>query len=177
MNTDGTGFNICKECQKPNHFEIVLLQTTRKENNWKTEEKLERAVVILETERIKGSNPWCLWWWWSWWWYKLTFNLLTPNDPYMGRTAPLTSKPCILHIYSTNIGTEYFKHALYSPVFSNQNSVCFIMLTCLVPVLLTFYIQGVLKLKKNNSGAKRLKRRVKSHLSSAGIISSPYFPR
>ena len=44
-------------------------------------------------------------------------NRLTPNDPYMGRTAPLTSKPCILYIYSTNIGTEYFKHALYSPFF------------------------------------------------------------
>ena len=39
-------------------------------------------------------------------------NRLTPNDPYMGRTAPLTSKRCILYIYSTNIGTEYFKHAL-----------------------------------------------------------------
>ena len=44
-------------------------------------------------------------------------NRLTPNDPYMGRTAPLTSKHCILYIYSTNIGTEYFKHALYSPFF------------------------------------------------------------
>ena len=42
---------------------------------------------------------------------------LTPDDPYMGRTAPLTSKRCILYIYSTNIGTEYFKHALYSPFF------------------------------------------------------------
>ena len=42
-------------------------------------------------------------------------NRLTPNDPYMGRAAPLTSKRCILYIYSTNIGTEYFKHALYSP--------------------------------------------------------------
>ena len=73
---------------------------------------------------------------------------LTPNDPYMGRTAPLTSKRCILYINSTNISTEYFKHALYSPFFPLQNAVCFIMLTCLVPVLFTFYIQDVLKLKK-----------------------------
>ena len=75
-------------------------------------------------------------------------NRLTPNDPYMGRTAPLTSKRCILYIYSTNEGTEYFKHALHSPFFPLQNAVCFIMLTCLVPVLFTFYIEGVLKLKK-----------------------------
>jgi len=40
--------------------------------------------------------------------------------------------------------------------FSLRNAVCFIMLTCLIPVLLTFYIQDVLKLKKNNSGVKRL---------------------
>jgi len=35
-------------------------------------------------------------------------NPLTPNDHYSGRTAPLTSKRCILYIYSTNIGTEVF---------------------------------------------------------------------
>jgi hypothetical protein len=75
-------------------------------------------------------------------------SLLPPNDPYRARTAPLTSKRYVLYIYSTNIGTEHFKHGIYSPFFYLQNSVCFIILTCLVPVLFTFYIQGVLKLKK-----------------------------
>ena len=79
--------------------------------------------------------------------YKV-LNPLTPNDPYRGRTAPLTSKRCILYIYSTNIGTGYFKHGIYSPLFSLQNAVFFIILTYLVPVLFTFYIQGVLKLQK-----------------------------
>ena len=68
-------------------------------------------------------------------------NLLTRNDHYRGRTAPLNSKLFTLYIYSTNIGTEYFKHGIYSPFFSLQNAVRFIILTCLVPVLFTFYIQ------------------------------------
>ena len=58
---------------------------------------------------------------------------------------------CIIHIlyvYSTNIGTEYFKHGIYSPCFFLQNAVCFIILTYLVPVLFTSYMQCVLKLKK-----------------------------
>jgi len=38
-------------------------------------------------------------------------NYLTPNGHYMGRTAQLTSRRCILYIYSTNTRTEYFKHA------------------------------------------------------------------
>ena len=69
------------------------------------------------------------------------FIPLTSNDPYSGHTAPLTSKRCILYIYSTNTGTEYFKHSIYCLFFPLQNSVCFINLTYLVPVLFTFYIQ------------------------------------
>jgi len=40
-------------------------------------------------------------------------NLLKPNDiyKYICRTAALTSRSYILNIYSTNIHTEYFKHA------------------------------------------------------------------
>jgi len=44
-------------------------------------------------------------------------NPLTPNDHYSDRTAPLTSKRYILYIYSTNLGTEYFKHGIYSWFF------------------------------------------------------------
>ena len=77
--------------------------------------------------------------------YNIFVNPLKPNDPYSGRTAPLTSKHFILHIYSTNIGTEYFKHDINSPFFPLQSVVCCIILTYLVPVLFTFYIQGVLK--------------------------------
>ena len=69
------------------------------------------------------------------------FNPVKPNDPYIGHTAPLTSKLSILYIFSTNIGTVYFKRGIYSPFFFLQNAVCFTILTYLVPVLITFYIQ------------------------------------
>jgi len=68
-------------------------------------------------------------------------NPLTPNDPYMGRTAPLTSKRCILYIYSTNIGTEYFKHGIHSPFFSLQNAVSFIILTFCSRIIHILYKQ------------------------------------
>ena len=45
---------------------------------------------------------------------------------------------------------------VYTLRFFLQNAVCFIILTYLVPVLFIYYIQNVLKLKKNNSDAKRL---------------------
>ena len=50
--------------------------------------------------------------------------------------------------YSINIRTEYFKHAAHTPFFSLQNAFYIIMLPVSVPVLVTFCIQNVLKLKK-----------------------------
>ena len=48
---------------------------------------------------------------------RTAINPLAPNDVYISRTAQLTSRRCILNIYSRNILTEYFKHAVRSPVF------------------------------------------------------------
>ena len=59
----------------------------------------------------------------------IQFNPLAPNDLYISRTAQLTSRRCILNIYSTNILTEYFKHAAHSPFYSLQDAVYFIMLS------------------------------------------------
>ena len=55
-------FTLAKNTTKPNPLEIIPLQTTRKENSWKTVEALARAAATVETERIIGSNHWCLWW-------------------------------------------------------------------------------------------------------------------
>jgi len=77
-----------------------------------------------------------------------SINPLMPKDFYSGRIPKLTSKRCILYIYSTNLGTEYFKHDIFSLFFSLQNAVCFIILTYLVTILFTLYIQSVLKFKK-----------------------------
>jgi len=80
----------------------------------------------------------------------LVINPLTPKDHYSVRTAPLTSKRCILYIYSTNTGTEYFKHGIDCPPFFFSSSKCSlfhnsnIFGSCFIHILYT----GVLKLKK-----------------------------
>ena len=71
----------------------------------------------------------------------MLFSLLTPNDPYMGRTTPLTSKRCILYIYPTNIVTEYFKHALCCPFFFSSKCSLFhnakLFGSCIIHILYT----------------------------------------
>ena len=85
---------------------------------------------------------------------------MTPNDHYSGRTASLTSKRCILYIYSTNIGTEYFKNGIYTPFFSSKCSFFHnsnLFGSCIIHILYT----GCAKIKKNNnSGAERLNENV-----------------
>jgi hypothetical protein len=52
-------FTPVKYATKPNPFKIISLKPTRKENNWETEETMERATVSLETKRAKWPNPGC----------------------------------------------------------------------------------------------------------------------
>jgi len=70
-----------------------------------------------------------------------SLNPLTPNDHYSGRTAPLTSKRCILYIYSTNTGAEYFKHGVYSPIFVSSKCSLFhnsnLFGSCFIHILYT----------------------------------------
>jgi len=71
----------------------------------------------------------------------MSLGPLTPNDPYSGRTAPLTSKRRFLYIYSTNIGTEYFKCGIYSPFFFSSKCNLFhnsnVFGSCIIHILCT----------------------------------------
>jgi len=75
--------------------------------------------------------------------FPVAVNPLTPNEHYSGRTAPLTSKRCILYIYSTNTGTEYFKHGVYSPFFPSSKCSLFhnsdVFGSCFTHILYTGY--------------------------------------
>ena len=82
---------------------------------------------------------------------KACINPLTPNGPFMGSTAPLTSRGCILYIYWTNIRTDYLKHAAQSQFFFLsskcslfRNATFFV--SCIVHILNT----GCAKIKKTS---------------------------
>jgi len=64
---------------------------------------------------------------------------LTPNDPYMGRTAPLTSTDAAFYIFIQQIYVLNILNMLRTlRFFSVQNVVYFIMLPFLFSVLFTF---------------------------------------
>ena len=84
------------------------------------------------------------------------FHPLKPNDPYSGRTAPLTSESCILYIQSRNTGTEYFKHGIYSPFFFSSKCSLFHNYNVFGSFIIHILYTVCAKIKKNNSGAKRL---------------------
>ena len=81
-------------------------------------------------------------------------------DDYSGHIAPLTSKRCILYIYSTNIGTEYFKHGIYSPFFSSSKCSLFhksnVFGSCVIHILYT----GCAKIKKKQFRRQKVKLKV-----------------
>ena len=71
MNTDGTGFYPCKECHQIESLWHHITTDHKEGEQLEDRRNVGGAVITLEMERIKGSNPWCLWWWWWWWWTML----------------------------------------------------------------------------------------------------------
>jgi len=90
---------------------------------------------------------------------RVKWNPLTPNDPYRGRTAPLTPKVAF-YIFIQQIQVLNILNMVYTlrffpskcSLFHNSNVFGF----CIFHILYT----GCAKIKKNNSGAKRLSRAI-----------------
>jgi len=62
------------------------------------------------------------------------------------RTANLQS--CNLYIYSTNIGTEYFKHGVHSPFFSSSKYSLFHNSNLFGSYIIHILYTGCAKIKK-----------------------------
>jgi hypothetical protein len=83
--------------------------------------------------------------------------------------TPLPSEHPILYIFSTNILTEFFKHAAHSPFFSPQNAVYFIML----PFWFLYYSHFKYRVCYNLNAKFRCQK-VK-HFNSIGYLTYRYF--
>ena len=120
-------------CETSNWYSSV------KPKSWYTKTPSGLAGIWIRYSAVRGSRQTVR---------TKILNPLTPNDPYSGRTATLTLKRCILYIYSTDIGTEYFKRGIYSSFFFSSKCSLFhnsnVFGSCFIHVLYT----GVLKLKK-----------------------------
>ena len=85
----------------------------------------------------------------------VNINLLTPNVNYSGRTAPLTSKVAF-DIFIQQIQVLNILNMVYTLRFFSSKCILFhnsnVFGSCIIHILYT----GCAKIKKNNSGAKRL---------------------
>jgi hypothetical protein len=71
---------------------LVLLKALCQIHSFSEQSASRQVQGLFRSELSRVSSPF--------------LNPLAPSDPYMGRTAQLTSRRCILNTYSTNIRTD-----------------------------------------------------------------------
>ena len=82
-------------------------------------------------------------------------NPLKHIDSYSGRTAPLSSKFCILYMNSTNIVLNIL-NTIYTLRFCSSKCSLFHNSNIFRFWFFTYYLQGVINKKKYISGAKKI---------------------